>query len=347
MKVGQWVGLVLLIVCLYVIWQIRQLLLLLFTAVVLATAIDQLVQRFQKRRIPRSQAVFLSVGILAATLFIILALIVPAFVDQFQQLINLLPEGLEQIESGFEWIEDRVLGRFELESPELIDHLIQQIQPLGTQLVDHSLAFFSTTLTAVLELIFVIAITLMLLINPLAYRQGFIRLFPAFYRQRVDDILSKCYASLGSWTIGALIEMGFIALLSGIGLWFLQVPLVLAHAVLAGILNLIPNIGPTLSVVLPMAIALLDAPWKSIAVLILYIVIQQIESYWLTPAIMAQQVALLPAITLMAQIFFATTFGALGLFMALPLTVVAKAWIEEVLLKDVMDQWHPPKATKP
>lgn len=79
-----------------------------------------------------------------------------------------------------------------------------------------------------------------------------------------------------------------------IGLWILQVPLVLAHAVLAGLLNFIPNIGPTLSVVLPMSIALLDAPWKAIAVLILYIAIQNLESYWLTPTVMAKQVALLP-----------------------------------------------------
>jgi predicted PurR-regulated permease PerM len=116
--------------------------------------------------------------------------------------------------------------------------------------------------------------------------------------------------------------------------------LALAHAILAGLLNFIPNIGPTLSVVLPMAIALIDAPWKAVAVLILYIVIQQIESYWLTPTIMAKQVSLLPAITLTSQIVFASFFGALGLLMALPLTVVAKTWIEEVLVKDVLDKWH-------
>jgi predicted PurR-regulated permease PerM len=134
--------------------------------------------------------------------------------------------------------------------------------------------------------------------------------------------------------------MGFIAVFSAVGLWLLQVPLVLAHALLAGLLNFIPNIGPTLSVFLPMTVALLDAPWKAIAVLILYIVIQQVESYWLTPTIMAKQVALLPAVTLISQLIFASMFGALGLVVAIPLTVVAKTWIEEVLLTDVMDQWE-------
>ncbi len=114
----------------------------------------------------------------------------------------------------------------------------------------------------------------------------------------------------------------------------------MAQAALAGILTFIPNIGPALSVIPPMAIALLEAPWKSFAVLILYIIIQQVESNLLTPYVMAQQVSLLPAVTLLAQVFFATFFGFLGLLLALPLTVVGQVWLKEVIIKDILDQWH-------
>jgi predicted PurR-regulated permease PerM len=89
-----------------------------------------------------------------------------------------------------------------------------------------------------------------------------------------------------------------------------------------------------------MTVGFLDAPWKALAVLALYFVIQTIESYWLTPTVMANQVALLPAITLASQFFFTSFLGALGLVMALPLAVVAKVWIEEVVFKDVLDQWR-------
>jgi predicted PurR-regulated permease PerM len=87
-------------------------------------------------------------------------------------------------------------------------------------------------------------------------------------------------------------------------------------------------------------IALLDEPWKIWAVLVLYFIIQNIESYWLTPIVMAKQVSLLPAVTLIAQIFFATTFGLLGLLLALPLTVVVKTWVEEAIFKDILDRWQ-------
>jgi len=338
MKIGQWLGLLALIVSLYILWQIRQLLLLLFTAIVLAVAINQLVQRFQQSGIKRSPAIWLSLSIVTTLLIVSFWLIVVPFVEQFQDLVALLPFGLERIQQGINWIGERVAS-FLPEVPD-INALLEQLQPWVTNLPGQVIAFFSTSVGALLEFLLVIVLTLMLLVNPQPYRRAFIRFFPAFYRQRVDEILSYCAEGLGAWTVGALIEMVFIGALSGIGLWILQVPLALAHAVLAGLLNFIPNIGPTLSVFLPMAIAFLDAPWKAAAVLVLYIVIQNVESYWLTPTVMAHQVALLPAITLTAQIFFASFFGALGLLMALPLAVVTKTWIEEALFKDILDRWQ-------
>jgi predicted PurR-regulated permease PerM len=338
-NLGRYIGLLALILALYILWQIRQILLLFFTGVVLATALNQLVRQFQCWGLRRGWSIFLSLNILFAIFIVFFWLIVPPFIQQFQELVNLLPTVLQAIQNAVNWLEERLLGA-DFSNFTGLDNIIQQIQPIATQLVEHSIGLFSSSITAVLQLLLVLVLTLMLLVNPQPYRQSFIRLFPSFYRQRVSEILARCEVALGSWTVGVLIEMVFIAALSGIGLWILQVPLALAHAILAGLLNFIPNIGPTLSVVLPMAIALIDAPWKAVAVLILYIVIQQIESYWLTPTIMAKQVSLLPAITLTSQIVFASFFGALGLLMALPLTVVAKTWIEEVLVKDVLDKWH-------
>jgi predicted PurR-regulated permease PerM len=179
----------------------------------------------------------------------------------------------------------------------------------------------------------------MTLAEPLSYRKAFIQLFPSFYRRRIEGILDECEIALGRWVIGALISMSVITFLSLIGLSVLQVPLALAHAVLAGLLNLIPNIGPGLSVIPPVTIALLDSPLKAGFVLILYFLIQQFESNLLTPYVMAQQVSLLPAVTLIAQVFFATFFGFLGLLLALPLTVVAQVWIREALIKDILNQW--------
>jgi predicted PurR-regulated permease PerM len=144
---------------------------------------------------------------------------------------------------------------------------------------------------------------------------------------------------------GLVINSLFIGTLSGIGLSILNVKLVLVHALLAGLLNFIPNVGPTMSVIFPVTIAILDGPLKALAVVIWYVIIQNIETYWLSPVVMAKQVSLLPAVTLSAQIFFTTFFGPLGLILALPLTVVAKTWMEESLFKDILDKWKSERST--
>jgi predicted PurR-regulated permease PerM len=340
MKLGQWMGLLALIASCYILWQIRQALLLLFAAVVLATALNRLARYLQKFGLKRSIAVLLSVSFLVLIFVGLFLIIVPPFAQQFQQLTQRAPQGIAKLNEWIDQIEARFSGQMGQRLPNLdINDIIQQLQPLFNQLVGGAGAFVGNTLGVILSFLLVIVLTLMTLAEPLSYRKAFIQLFPSFYRRRVDGILNECEIALGRWVIGALISMSVIAFLSLIGLSVLQVPLPLAHAVVAGFLNLIPNIGPTLSVIPPMTIALLDSPLKSGFVLILYFLIQQFESNVLTPYVMAQQVSLLPAVTLIAQVFFATFFGFLGLLLALPLTVVAQVWIREALIKDILNQW--------
>jgi len=264
---------------------------------------------------------------------------VPPFADQFQQLSQLVPKGIQRFNTWINMLQARIPPQLIQYVPD-VDQLIQQLQPLVNRLLGGGFSFFSNSVGVIFKLLLVIVLTLMLLANPEAYRKSFIRLFPSFYRRRVDEILKKCKVALQGWLIGILFNMFVIASLSFVGLLILRIPLALAQSALAGILTFIPNIGPGLSVVPPMAIALLESPWKSLAVLILYILIQQVESNLLTPYVMAQQVSLLPAVTLLAQVFFATFFGFLGLLLALPLTVVGQVWLKEVIIKDILDQWH-------
>ncbi len=338
MNLGQWIGLFALCLSLYILWQIRQVLLLVFAAVVLATALNRLAQRLQRSGMARAGAVLLSILMLITIFIGFFFLIVPPFASQFQQLTELLPKGINRLNTWVDLLRTRIPSQLEQYLPD-VDSIVQQLQPVANLLIERTVNFFSGSLGVALNLLLVLILTLMLLADPKQYRQAFIRLFPSFYRRRVDGILDACEVALGGWLVGILFNMMVIAVFSCVGLLVLQVPLALAHGILAGLLTFIPNIGPALSVIPPMTVALLDAPWKSLAVLILYIVVQQLESNILTPYVMAQQVSLLPAVTLLAQIFFATFFGFLGLLLALPLTVVGQVWLQEVLIKDVLDQW--------
>ena len=342
MNLGSWIGFVVLFLCLYILWQIKQLVLLLFTAVIFASSLNILVKRWQKYGIKRGYAVLFSVLILLTTLIGFFWLIVPSFIAQFEELALLVPKGIDQL---LVWL-DFLYGRLDPDLIRLLPdarELRQQLQPLLNQILGGGFVFFRNSLAVLLNIVLLLVLTVMLLVDPSSYRQGFIRLFPSFYRRRIDEILFLCDEALQGWLIGILFNMTVIAVFSFIGLLALGIPLALAQAVLAGLLTFIPNLGPTLSVIFPMTIGLIEAPWKPLAVLILYIGIQQLESNVLTPWVMAKQVSLLPAITLLAQVFFTTFFGFLGLFLALPLTVVGQVWFKEVLIKDVLDRWQKQK----
>ncbi len=338
MKLGQWLGLIAIVIAIYILWQIREILLLIFAAVVLATALNKLARRFQRSGMRRGFAVTLAVGIFLAVIVGFFWLIVPPFIAQFQVITLRVPQGLERLNIWLDQLETRIPTQLVPYVPDL-NNLSQQAQPLINRVVGSSFAFVSSSLEVLLKILLVLVLTGMFLASPEAYHQLFVRLFPSFYRRRVNGILHECEDALGKWMGGAAIAIFVVGLMSTMGLSILRVPAALALGVLAGFMNLIPNLGPTISVIPAMAIALLDSPIKALLVLLLYFFIQQVESNFITPVVMAHQVSLLPAVTLIAQLFFVTFFGFLGLFLALPLTVVGKIWFREVILEDVLDRW--------
>ncbi|BDA73622.1 hypothetical protein RIVM261_038820 [Rivularia sp. IAM M-261] len=338
MKLGQWIGLIAIIISLYILWQIRDVLLLIFAAVVISTTLNRLAMWFQRKGVKRGGAVLLSVGIFFAVIIGFFLVVVPPFITQFQELTLRVPKGIQLFSGWLDVFKTRIPASVAPYIPD-VDSLVKQAQPFVNRVLGSSFAFLSSSLEVLLKILLVLVLTGMFLSEPQAYRRLFVRLFPSFYRRRVDGILNQCEVSLEGWVTGAGIAMLYVGGMSMIGLLILQVPSALALAVLSGFMNLIPNLGPTISVVPAMAIALLDAPWKAVAVFAVYFVIQQTEGNFITPLIMSQKVSLLPAVTLIAQLFFLTFFGFLGLLLALPLTVVTKIWTQEVLIKDVLDQW--------
>lgn len=341
-SLGKLFSLVALIGGLYVLWQMRQILLLVFTAVVLATALNQLVRKFSQSGLRRTLAAFLAMLILLFFSFCFFWLIVPPLLNQIEQLINLIPVVLLQVNNWLYRLSERLPEWF-VQAIANFDTVTRQLQPVARTLLTRSVDFFSSSLTVLLRAVLVFVLTLMLLVNPMPYRRAMISLFPSFYRQRANQILDRCDIALGGWVVGIVFNMALATLLSGIGLWALQMPLPLAHAGITGLLAFIPHMGVMLSAVSPLTIALVESPWKALAVLVLYIAIQQLESNVLIPLVTARQVSLLPAAVLTAQIGFAILLGVWGLVLALPLVVVAEVWFHEVIIKDVLDPWRHPK----
>lgn len=341
MKFGKLLGLVLVVGLLYLLWQIRQVLLLIFAAIAFATVINKPVQKLQKLGVPRAGAVIITIVSITAILAGAVWFVVPKLIDRLPEYTFFSELGFNQLQAWYRQIRGVVPGNA-LDDTSLSD-LLPRLAQFSPDWLGRAVALFTGSLDFFLNSLLVLVSILMLLANPGSYRQVLLQAFPKFYRRRADNILSQCETSLTGWVTGVLFNMTVITLFSGLGLTLLGVPLPMVNAIIAGLLTFIPNIGPFLSVIPPALMGVAIAPWKGIAVLILYFAIQQLEGTVLTPLVMKRQVSLLPAITLTAQVVFAVFFGLLGLFLALPLIVIIQVWARELLVKDILNRWPAPR----
>ena len=354
MTLGKWLGLLAVVAALALLWSQRQAILLIFAGVVIAMALCTLVGAVRKRLgCSRPLAVLLSLlGVLVIVLVAGTTLI-PPFVHQFGELISKLPaaatELVKLMHGGLEGTSRMVYGNRGEELAWLKSALPGsggRQEALGASLsgaLIRLLGLAGNIGNGLLQCLFVVAVALMITTQPQAYREVALQLVPSFYRPRARAVLLQCGEALSAWMVGVLISSLCVGTMAAIGLSLLGVKQVAANAVLAGLLNIIPNVGPTLSTLFPISAALLEAPWKAVLVLILYIIIQNLESYLITPSVMHHQLKLLPGLTLSAQLLFTLMFGPLGLVLALPLAVCVQVIVREVFIRDILDPWTTPR----
>jgi predicted PurR-regulated permease PerM len=284
---------------------------------------------------------------------VVATVIIPPFIEQFGELLQKLPraasELLKLLQQNLEAVSRMLYGRSDGGMGwfrSLAEGWPESSAALTTGLSGGALRLLGLAGnlgTGLLQTLFVVAVALMVAAQPEAYREVVLLLVPSFYRRRFRQVLLQCGEALSAWMVGVLISSLCVGTLAAVGLSLLGVKLVAANAVLAGLLNVIPNVGPTLSTVFPMSVALLEAPWKALAVLALYILVQNLESYVITPSVMHHQLKLLPGLTLTAQLLFTLLFGPLGLLLALPLAVCLQVLLREVLVHDILNGWRPPR----
>lgn len=338
MTLTRWLGLFAIIASLYILWQIRMVVFLFLAAVVVATILNRLVRRFRQSHVKRGYAILLSIGIILALSSILIALILVRFINQFDQLLSLIQLSISQLQYWSYEFQSSILDGMLANLPSL-SIFTQQLQTAASWIITNVYAFISDSLTLILNALFVFVLSIMLLANPQRYRQGLIHIFPAFYRQRADEILSRCEVKLVHYVAGIASSMVFVGITSTIGLLILKVPLPVVNGLLAGLFAFIPYIGAIVSAIPPILLALLDTPWKAGVVLLLYFIIQQVEGNFVTPIVMRHQVDLLPATTLALLTAFGIFFGPLGLLLGLPTLVIAQTWLEEAVVHDILDHW--------
>lgn len=270
---------------------------------------------------------------IAATLIFLVAIftafiifLAPQLVEQVPKLAEELPKAINALREKtdfFNWLEDFV----ESEDGQ---------SPTFNKLTGKVMGLFATTFGAITGFFIILFVGIYLSFTPFYYVDGFFHLLPSAWRPRADQVLQALDHALSHWLIGRFVGMLVVSVLSYTGLLLLGIPLPLSLAVLAGLLTFVPNIGPILSAVPPVLLGYMQSSSAALYVFILYLAIQSVESYLITPLIQQREVSLPPVLTLTSQLFFASLFGFLGLLLATPLTACGLVLVKMLYVEDVL-----------
>ncbi len=298
----------------WVIGQILDILFLLFIAFLLMTALHPLVLVLERLRVPRFLGILLIYAVMFGLFGVSLVGAVPTLITQSGTLISELP--------GFI---TRVLPYWNIDA----GAISQQIQPIGEGLVKVTLGIFSNILAVVTVLVF----TFYFLLERRHANDILTSVFGEIVAKQMLTILRSIERRLGAWVRGQLLLMAAVGVLSYIGLLILHVEFALPLAILAGLLEIVPMVGPVLSAIPAILVALATSPLLALSVVALYIVVQQLENNLLVPFIMKKSVGLAPLVTITLLMVGVRLSGLAGAVLSVPIALVVQEIATSVLVK--------------
>jgi predicted PurR-regulated permease PerM len=214
----------------------------------------------------------------------------------------------------------------------------------GGTVVSQLTGLASTTAGAVVNILIVGILGIYLASQPGLYSRGLKHLLPLGYRERAGQVLGVIDEGLRRWLVGRFALMVINGALTAIGLKLLGIPLALTLGLLAGLLNFVPNFGPWIAAIPAVLIAFLQGPQKALYVAVLYLVLQSVDGYLLTPLVDRKSVELPPVLTITAQVILGLAFGFIGILLASPLTAVTLILVKMLYIEDLLgDRMNSPQ----
>src|SRR3989339_955098 len=273
------IAIILLLLFLYLV---RDLLLMIVVAVVIASAIDSWIDWLQRKRIPRWLSVIFVFLILIGLFVLLFSLLVPPIVTQIQQLIGVLPQYFQTIFNQLSNIRNLV-------GDKAFTNIIDTFSSLGGAIGENSFNVVGTIsgiFGSIFSVIMIFVLSFYFTVQEDSLKKFVKSLVPLKHRVYVGDLVSRIQKQIGYWLRGQIVLGLVVGIMLYIGLSLMGVKYALLLAILGGLLEIIPYIGPIISAVPAVFLALTQSPLLALLVVILYIVVQQLENHLLVPKIM-------------------------------------------------------------
>jgi predicted PurR-regulated permease PerM len=301
----------------YVIWHIHEVIFLLFLGILLATAIEPVVNYLRRGPFGRGTGVLAVYTAIVLVLGTVTAVVVPSLAAQSDQFFASIPAKIAALRPYASQLRPQPVEDAALRA---IDRVDQTVSNPSVPVDEQSLVQILTTVGHFLiNFVTVFFLAFYWLVERATIKRALLRLVPPARARSVNVVWLEVEQKLGGWVRGRVLVMGIMGVTAGSGFWLMGLPNAVLLGVLAGIGELIPMVGPFIGFAPAVLVALGIDAWTALLVVVYAIVVQQIEGNFLVPRIMGHSVGVSPLTVVLGILIGAILYGLPGAFLAVPI----------------------------
>ena len=317
---------ILILLALYFLYLILDIIALLFISVIIVSAMEPMINFFQKKKVPRSISVLGVYILIFAAIGIGISFLIPPIANEFQEFSKQIPEYFSQTGEIFNPVKD-FMQRNNLDTGKVFENVNNNLANLTQNIFSTTVGFFSGFFSAIV----VLSLTFYMAVEEDAISKFIRNVTPGKHQEYAVKLAERIKKKIGKWLLGQLFLMFIIFLLVWLGLALAGVPHALMLAVFAGIMEIIPYVGPIVAAVPGVILGFLVSPTVGFLALLVYLVSQQIENHIIVPQIMRKAVGLNPITVIVVLLIGAKLAGALGAILAIPVATAVSIFLGDLM----------------
>ncbi len=308
-----------LVAIIFVLW-VKELIIVLIISFIIASAYAPLVEKLKEKKVPRVLSALLLYLVTLAVLSFLIYLVIQPLSQEFYQISKNIPQIINQFTTS------SFFKEYGLELKDALLNLSTKLQSLSLNAINLLIAL----LGGFLQTAVVLVLSFYLTIENREIQSFISVIFPKKYQNFFLKIWVRSQKKLSSWVKAQFLLMLVVSVVSFLGLSLLGIPFALSLAILSGLFEIIPYAGPIFAAIVAIFIALIyTGPFYALLTLILYFLIQQLENYVIVPKIMERTFHLSPVMVISAIYIGAKLGGAIGGFLAIPVSLLISEGIKE------------------
>ena len=311
----------------YFLYIIRDVLLLVFVALFLATLLNPAARALARYRIPKGVTVVFLYLVMFGLAILVVGLLLPLVIDQSSQILGSF---------GKSWVS--LAGNIQSLKQFSTTYGLSANVQAGVQSVEQQIGNAASGLVSTLENVFgglaglvvVLVMAYYMVVQERAARDAFRNFVPEQYKVLASTVIRRVEEKIGQWLIGQMALCLVIGVLYFIGLSVIGIQSALILSIFGGFTELVPYLGPFLGAVPVVILALSDSPFKALLACIVIVIIQQAEGHIIVPKVMQKAVGINPLVSIIALLVGAKLFGIIGLLLAIPVATALTVAISEL-----------------